>query len=96
MYARLITFNLEPEKCAAAEKLADRFAPILRARRGLVTVIFFANDAAGEYGILTLWESKENLEVEATLLIPRLQDALAGISAAPPLIRLFEVYEPRI
>lgn len=96
MYARLITFNLEPEKCAAAEKLADRFAPILRARRGLVTVIFFANDATGEYGILTLWESKENLEVEATLLIPRLQDALAGISAAPPLIRLFEVYEPRI
>ena len=95
MYARLITFNLGPGTHTTAEKLADRFAPVLRAQHGLVTAIFFANDEAGEYGALTLWESKEDIETEATIVIPRLQDALASISAAPPLIRLFEVYEPR-
>lgn len=95
MYVRLITFHLEPGMYKTAEKLADRFAPILRARRGLITAIFFVNDAAGEYGALTIWESKEDVEVEATIVIPRLQDALAGISAAPPLIRLYEVYEPQ-
>lgn len=95
MYIRLITFNLEPGMRPMAERLADRFVPLLRARHGLVTVVFFANNAAGEYGTLTIWESKEDVETEATILIPRLQDALAGISSERPLIRLYEVYEPR-
>lgn len=94
MYARLITFNLEPGMYKTAEKLADRLTPILRAQRGLITTIFFVNDSAGEYGALTLWESKEDIEAEATIVIPRLQDALAGLNAAPPFVRLFEVYEP--
>jgi hypothetical protein len=79
-----------------AEKLADRLTPILRAQRGLITTIFFVNDAAGEYGALTLWESKEDIDVEATIVIPRLQDALAGLNAAPPFVRLFDVYEPHM
>lgn len=94
MYARLITFNLEPGMYKTVEKLADRLTPILRARRGLIPTIFFVNDSAGEYGALTHWESKEDIEAEATLVIPPLQDALAGLSAAPPFVRLFEVDEP--
>ena len=94
MYARLIIFNLGSGMGAAAERLTDRFAPLLKARRGLVDAIFFANDAAGEYGVLTIWESKEDVEEEATLVIPRLQDALASFSVTPT-IRLFQVYEPR-
>jgi quinol monooxygenase YgiN len=94
MYVRLITFNLEPGMYKTVEKLADRFIPILSAQQGLITTIFFVNDAAAEYGALTLWESEEDIEAEATIVIPRLQDALAGLNAAPPFVRLFEVYEP--
>ena len=94
MYLRLITFNLEPGMRPMAERLADRFAPLLRACHGLVTVVFFANNATGEYGTLTIWESKEDVETEATIVIPRLQDALAGICAEQPIIRLYEVYKP--
>ncbi|MBI4787199.1 MAG: hypothetical protein HY782_09155 [Chloroflexi bacterium] len=81
---------------ATAEKLADRLASVLQARRGLVTAIFFANDAAGEYGALTVWSSQEAVDEEATIVIPRLHDALAGISEHPPVIRLFQVYEPPV
>jgi hypothetical protein len=95
VYIRLITFNLEPGMRPMAESLADHFAPLLQARDGLVTVVFFANNAAGEYGALTIWESKEDVETEATIVIPRLQDALAGICAEQPIIRLYEVYKPR-
>ncbi len=96
MYARFITFTLGAGMCLTAQKLANRFATILKTRKGLVTAIFFANEAAGEYGVLTLWKSKEDVDEESTLVIPRLQDALANINVAPPTIRLFQVYEPRV
>ncbi|MDE3089909.1 MAG: hypothetical protein KGJ80_11065 [Chloroflexota bacterium] len=95
MFARLITFNLGPGARAAAEKLVDQFALIFRTRKGFKGATFFADETDGEYGALILWETKESVEAEGTAVIPRLQEALAGIAENPPFIRLFQVYEPR-
>jgi hypothetical protein len=80
---------------STAEKLADQFAAALKARKGFKAATFFADDTIGEYGAFVLWESKEAVEAEGTIVIPRLQEALAGINDEPPAIRVFEVYEPQ-
>ena len=94
MYARLVLFTLGPGTRSTAEKLADQFAPALRAQKGFKTVTFIGDDAVGEYGGLSLWESKEDAEAAAAALDSRLEQALTDIVKGPPTRRLFEVYEP--
>jgi len=52
------------------------------------------DDEAGEYGLVVLWASKEDAEVAAKLMGPRLRSALEGVATEPPTIRLMEVYKP--
>lgn len=92
MYAQLLMFTLGPGTRSAAEKLADQFAPAHRAAKGYKGVTFFADYTIGEYGSFTLWESKEDLEAFRNIAIPKLEDALSGIT---PSVRTFEVYEPQ-
>ena len=95
MHARLVMFTLGPGSRSRAEQTADQFASALRGLRGFQSVTFFADDTVGEYGALSLWESKEDIEAAAAALDPRLNEALSGIVKGPPIFRLFEVYEPK-
>lgn len=69
--------------------------PQLKARKGFKNVTFFLDEAAGEYGALTLYETKSDAEAAAAALYPQLQEVLGGIIKGPPTLRQFEVYEPR-
>ena len=95
MYAQLSMISLGPETRSAAEKLADQFAPALKTLKGFKGVTFFGNETVGEYGSLSLWESKEDAEAAAAVVRPQLEQAVSGISKAPPTRRFFEVYEPK-
>ncbi len=95
MYAQLVMLTLGPGTRSAGEKLADQFAPALRALKGFKGVTFFGNDAVGEYGSLSLWESKEDLEAAAAVLGTKLEQAVSGIAKSPPTRQFFEVYEPK-
>jgi heme-degrading monooxygenase HmoA len=94
MYARLTMFTLGPGTRPTAEKIADQLAPALRDRKGFKNVTFFMDEGVGEYGSLTLYESKEDAEA-GNPVEPKLQEILADIVKGPPTLQLFEVYEPK-
>jgi len=95
MYSTLLTLTLGPGMRSAGEKLADQFAPALKALKGFKGVTFFGDETTGEYGSLTLWETKEDAEAAAAVMRPKLEQAVSGIAKAPPTRRFFEVYEPK-
>jgi heme-degrading monooxygenase HmoA len=95
MYASLVMLTLGPGKRSTGEKLADQFAPALKTLKGFKRVTFLGDDAVGEYGSLSLWESKEDLEAAAAVLGPKLEQAVSGIAKSPPTRQFFEVYEPK-
>ena len=95
MYASLHIFTLGPGMRSTAEKLADQFAPVLRALKGFKGVTFLGDDTVAEYGALSLWESKEDAEAAAATTGPQLEQTLSGIVKAPPVRRFFQVYEPK-
>jgi len=49
----------------------------------------------GEYGSLSLWESKEDAEAAAAVMGPKMEQVVSGIAKAPPTRRFYEVYEPK-
>lgn len=95
MYASLSVVKLGPGMRSAAEKMANQFAPALRALKGFKRVTFFGDETVGEYGSLSLWESKEDAEAAAAVIGPKLQQAVSGMAKEPPTRRFFEVYEPK-
>ena len=95
MYVRLVLFTLGPGERSTAEKIADEIVPAIRAQKGCNTCKFFTDDEVGEYGIVVLWDSKEDADAASSVISPRLKPALADIVKEPPSIRLYEVYEPK-
>ena len=95
MYAQLSIITLGPGMRSAAEKLADQFAPALKSMKGFKGVTFLGDDTVGEYMSLSLWESKEDAKAAATVMAPKLEQAVSGIAKVPPTRRFFEVYEAK-
>jgi len=96
MYALLLLFPLGPGMRSTAEKLGDQFSQVHKTAKGFKSETLLADDTIGEYGSLTLWESKEDIEAFRKAAAPRLQESLKGIAKGAPNIRVFEVYEPKV
>ncbi len=94
MYARIVLFTLGSGMRSTAEAIADELIPAIKAQQGCDAAMSLIDDEAGEYGLVVLWASKEDAEVAAKLMGPRLRSALEGVATEPPTIRLMEVYEP--
>lgn len=94
MQARLVMFTMGPGKRAVAEKMADQFLAAMKSLQGFKGATFLVDERVGEYGALSLWESKAEAEAAGEALTPDLQQALQGIVQGPPTQRQFEVYEP--
>ncbi len=94
MNLRLVQFSLGPGKRPAAEAIADKVVPSIRAQKGCERCEFFADNENGDYGIIVLWTSKQAADAAASVIGPVLMRALAEANAAPN-IRLFDVYEPK-
>ena len=94
MYIRLVQFSLGSGKRSVAEALADKVVPAIRAQQGCDRCEFFADDEAGDYGIVVLWASKQAADAAVSVISPILMPALADAKGAPN-IRLFDVYEPK-
>ena len=95
MNIRLVQFSLGTGKRPAAETIADKIVPAIRAQKGCERCEFITDDAAGDYGIVVLWASKEAADASYGVINPMLQPALAAAGAQGTSIRLFEVYEPK-
>ena len=95
MYAQLVMLKLGPGMRSTAEEMADQFAVAFKEFKGFKSVIFLGDETAGEYGSLTIWETKEDAEAASTVMRPKLEQAVSGIAKAPPTRQFFEVYEPK-
>ena len=95
MYAQLVLFALGPDTRPTAEKIADQFVSAYTTQKGFKSVTFLADSETGEYGALSLWESKEDVEAWMVLAGPELENTLEGLVKDPPVRRIFEVYEPQ-
>ncbi len=95
MYAQDFMLKLGSGMQSAGQGLADQFAPAFKAAKGCNGVTFFADYEAGEYGLLALWQTKEDYEAFYKVAFPQLQQAVSGIAKEPPSVKLFEVYEPK-
>jgi len=95
MYAGYFMVKLGPGMASVAQELADRMAPIYKASKGFNRVTFFGDYAAGEYGILSLWASKEDYEAFYRATEPQIRQVLAGMVEEPPVRKGCDVYEPK-
>lgn len=96
MYANVVILNLGPGMRPFAEKLADQFALVHREMKGFKNVIYLADETAGEYLSVTLYESKQDAEASITANRPKLEQATKDIVKVPPTVKTYEVYEPNI
>lgn len=95
MYARLTVFNMGPGKREIATALADDAVKRSRDMEGFVSATYMIFDEeAGDYGSLTLWQTKANADAAASSLMTWMKDEIGDKLTAPPLVRLAEVYEP--
>ncbi len=95
MYARLTLFTLGPGMRSTAEKLQVEILPVFKAQKGFKGITFLGDDATGEYGGFSLWESKEDAEATLAAINPKTRESLRGVVKGEPSTRLFEVYEPK-
>ncbi len=95
MYASLLTFKTAPGKRTEAEGLADKTYPVIKGMKGLKSAVYFGDSDNNEYGALSTWETKEDLETAFGLIQAKLQEMLGPIAIEPPVRKIYEVYEPK-
>ena len=95
MYARLVIFKVGPGNRSTIEKLVEEFDPLYQAQKGFRHVFIIGDDATGEYGSFSVWESEEDAEAANAVTAPRLQQALAVLRQGPQNRWLFEVLKPK-
>jgi hypothetical protein len=92
MHARVFTFSLGPGSRDVATKYADDAYKMTKTLKGFVSATYLIfDDAAGEYGAITVWET----EADAAAAGQTLGNAFGDRHPSPPNIKTAEVYEPR-
>ena len=95
MHSRLVIFKVGPGKHSTIESLVDEFDALYRAQKGFRHVFILGDEASGEYGSFSVWESKEDADAANAVIAPQLQQALSGLLQGPPERWFFEVLEPQ-
>jgi heme-degrading monooxygenase HmoA len=97
MYARVLKVTLANGKTRAdAEAMADQTYPIYKSLKGFAGATFMVHDESkGEYGSVTLWETKEDAEAAAERVRANFMEHHADKVASPPEAHTAEVYEPK-
>ena len=92
MYARFSVISVGPGMRPKMEELADRLAPVFRAQPGFRDVTFLMDEADGDYGSFSLWETKEHAEAASAAIRPHVAAIFKGLLTP----WILEVYEPEV
>lgn len=95
MFAHLVLFKVGTGQRQAAEEMADKFASIYATCPNCTQVTFLGDEDSGEYGSISLWDSETALAAYQQQAGPQLAAALQDFAQGPPIIRRFEVYDPK-
>jgi hypothetical protein len=94
MYARFVLFALGNGKRDVAEDMAKKQQSAMQGMQGFKEATFIADETIGEYGIMSLWESKENAQAAEVTLTPGYLQVLKGHLKRIPMRRVLEVMQP--
>ena len=94
MYARLVLYRTSPGASLRSqlERAAGSVGPLLRQQPGFRAGYGVVDEASGEFGGISFWETREDAEAAGTALAAVLQ-ATALEAQAPPRIQVFEAAE---
>jgi len=94
MYARSVLCSLPLTGRMTMESVAAEIARAYPDRPGFRELSFLFNDRLGEYITLSLWDTREQAEEVGRLGLPERHQYLVPVLQGPPLVRVYEVYEP--
>lgn len=96
MYARLALIMLGPGKGEDASRIAAQLSQTLKSQNGFKQVMFFADEDAGEYGSLSLWETKEDAQAASAALRPMVGELVRDVTSmeGESRVRHFRIVEP--
>lgn len=94
MYARFVLFTLGNGKRTIAETMAEKQRAAMQRLQGFKGATFIADDHSGEYGVLSLWESKETAQAAEVTLTPGYLQTLKSHLKRIPMRRVLEVIHP--
>jgi heme-degrading monooxygenase HmoA len=95
MFARLVTFSLEPGNGPATERLANEQDPIIRRLPGFESLAFLHDDAANRYGSFSVWQTRKDAEAVSGVAALQIKDALKGSMKGRPSVTIYEIYAPQ-
>lgn len=76
-----------------AAEILPRFASLHESLKGFNCQTFVGNDETGDYGCLSVWDSKEDLDAAMKACIPEFEKAISSIVKETHTIKAFEVLE---
>ncbi len=95
MHARLVLFQIGPGMRATAEAMASEAYTMSKGMDGFVSSTYLIFDeAAGEYGAMTVWRSAADAEAAGEVLGSWMRDKIGDTMTGQPSIRIAEVFEP--
>ena len=98
MYARYTVTpwgQIDPQQ---AFRIADAIDPLMKQQQGFKSVVWLYDESAGEYGALSVWDTREDADAAGAALAPKLQELWAREGVRPQgafAPRVYTVYEPR-
>ena len=91
MYARFSVISVGPKMRPRMEEVADRLATSFSSLKGFRGVTFVMDEASGDYGSFSLWETREAAEAASAAVSPQVAKIFKGMLTP----WIFEVYEPK-
>ena len=92
MYARHVTFNLNPVKREELTQVFEKdILPLLQKQNGFTDEITFVSPDGKDCIAISLWERKENADVYSRETYPQVLKSLARVVDGTPQVRGYEV-----
>ena len=79
MYSRVVSFTGASSIDAGVRYLNDTVAPLIREQKGFRGVVASADRAAGQLGVLTLWETEAERDASDSTLLSAREESLRVI-----------------
>lgn len=96
MYARLVTFDLDPDQIDNARGFADMFSLCLPDYDGFISVEYFRSLNKNEIKALTKWDSKELADDAIADLVDSREHAAKSFGEGNMTVEELEVYVPAV
>jgi len=93
MYCRVFQYRFRPGDVVAVRDLALHAKEIMEQQPGFVSVTFFADEAPGGGGALSVWQTREAIEAYVRGSSGLMRAASAGLFLGSPQSLVAEVLE---